>query len=235
MLDILLLGINHKTAPVEVRECIAFSEVESKSALQSLLQKNFIKEALLFSTCNRVEILLVTNNKTQAVEETKAFIAEFNKIPMEMFADALYIHEGDDAVRHVFRVASSLDSMVVGEPQILGQVKAAYRAATEEKTSGVVLNRLLSPKGFAPKPVSVIAPFPSAMPPLSLPERFSESWIIKRLCSSAPEKWLNWQLNILSATTSTGYGSPTAPLKTVFNWPKILMARPSDSRRFRRV
>ena len=151
MLDILLLGINHKTAPVEVRECIAFSEVESKSALQSLLQKNFIKEALLFSTCNRVEILLVTNNKTQAVEETKAFIAEFNKIPMEMFADALYIHEGDDAVRHVFRVASSLDSMVVGEPQILGQVKAAYRTATEEKTSGVILNRLLHRTFFVAK------------------------------------------------------------------------------------
>jgi glutamyl-tRNA reductase len=151
MLDILLLGINHKTASVEVRECIAFAEDETKSALHSLLGKSFIKEALLFSTCNRVEILLVTDNKTRAVEETKAFIAEFNKIPLEQFEDALYLHEGDDAVRHVFRVASSLDSMVVGEPQILGQVKEAYRTATDEKASGVILNRLLHRTFFVAK------------------------------------------------------------------------------------
>ena len=143
MLDIVLLGINHETAPIEVRECIAFSEDESKSALHALLGNTFIKEALLFSTCNRVEVLLVTDNTSRAVEETKEFIAEFNKIPLEQFEDALYVHEGDDAVRHVFRVASSLDSMVVGEPQILGQVKEAYRTAADEKTSGVILNRLL--------------------------------------------------------------------------------------------
>jgi glutamyl-tRNA reductase len=151
MLDIVLLGINHKTASVEVRECIAFAEDETKTALHSLTGKSFIKEALLFSTCNRVEILLVTDNKTRAVEETKAFIAEFNKIPLEQFEGALYLHEGDDAVRHVFRVASSLDSMVVGEPQILGQVKEAYRTATDEKASGVILNRLLHRTFFVAK------------------------------------------------------------------------------------
>ena len=151
MLDIILLGINHKTASVEVRECIAFAEDETKTALHSLLEKSFIKEALLFSTCNRVEILLVTDNKTRAVDETKGFIAEFNKIPLDKFEDALYIHEGDNAVRHVFRVASSLDSMVVGEPQILGQVKEAYRTATDEKTSGVILNRLLHRTFFVAK------------------------------------------------------------------------------------
>ena len=112
MLDIVLLGINHETAPVEVRECIAFSEDESKTALQTLVRKPFIKEALLFSTCNRVEVLLVTDNATQAIEGTKGFMAEFNRIPLEQFEDALYIHQGDEAVRHVFRVASSLDSMV---------------------------------------------------------------------------------------------------------------------------
>ena len=151
MLDIILIGINHKTASVEVRECIAFAEDETKTALHSLVGNSFIKEALLFSTCNRVEILLVTDNKDRAVEETKGFIAEFNKIPLEKFEDALYIHEGDDAVRHVFRVASSLDSMVVGEPQILGQVKEAYRTATDEKTSGVILNRLLHRTFFVAK------------------------------------------------------------------------------------
>ena len=151
MLDILLIGINHETAPIEVRECIAFSDDESKLALHALLRKSFIKEALLFSTCNRVEILLVTDNKTRAVAETKGFIAEFNKIPLEHFEDSLYTHEGTDAVRHIFRVASSLDSMVVGEPQILGQVKKAYRTATEEHTSGVILNRLLHRTFFVAK------------------------------------------------------------------------------------
>jgi glutamyl-tRNA reductase len=151
MLAIVLIGINHKTAPVEVRECIAFSEDESKSALQALLQKSFIKEALLFSTCNRVEVLLVTEDSSRAITETKAFISEFNKIPLAQFEDALYIHEGAEAVRHVFRVASSLDSMVVGEPQILGQVKEAYRTATEQKTSGVILNRLLHRTFFVAK------------------------------------------------------------------------------------
>jgi glutamyl-tRNA reductase len=153
MLDIVLIGINHKTAPVEVRECIAFSEDESKSALHALLRKPYIKEALLFSTCNRVEVLLVADNISRAIEETKAFISEFNKIPLAQFEDALYIHEGSEAVRHIFRVASSLDSMVVGEPQILGQVKAAYRTATEEKTSGVILNRLLHRTFFVAKRV----------------------------------------------------------------------------------
>ncbi len=151
MHDIILIGINHKTAPVELRECIAFSEDESASALQTLSRKPHIKELLLFSTCNRVEVLVVTENKREAIDSTKDYIAEVNKIPRQAFEDALYIHEGDEAVRHVFRVASSLDSMVVGEPQILGQVKDAYRLATEAKVSGVILNRLLHRTFFVAK------------------------------------------------------------------------------------
>ena len=151
MHDIILIGINHKTAPVELRECIAFSEDESASALQTLSRKPHIKELLLFSTCNRVEVLVVTENKREAIDSTKDYIAEVNKIPRQAFEDSLYIHEGDEAVRHVFRVASSLDSMVVGEPQILGQVKDAYRLATEAKVSGVILNRLLHRTFFVAK------------------------------------------------------------------------------------
>ena len=151
MPDIILIGINHKTAPVELRECIAFSEDESASALQTLSRKPHIKELLLFSTCNRVEVLVVTENKREAIDSTKDYIAEVNKIPRQAFEDSLYIHEGDEAVRHVFRVASSLDSMVVGEPQILGQVKDAYRLATEAKVSGVILNRLLHRTFFVAK------------------------------------------------------------------------------------
>jgi len=151
MSDIVLLGINHKTAPVELRECIAFSPDESIIALQTLQHKPCIDEVLLFSTCNRVEVLLVTQNQSEAITETKRFIADFNKIPIEQFKDTLYIHVNDEAVRHVFRVASSLDSMVVGEPQILGQIKDAYQSATNLKTSGVILNRLLHRTFFVAK------------------------------------------------------------------------------------
>ena len=151
MQDIVLIGINHKTAPVEVRECIAFTEDESATALQALSGIPSIREALLFSTCNRVEVLVVTTNKAEAIDATKDYIAEANKIPRAEFENSLYIHEGDEAVRHIFRVASSLDSMVVGEPQILGQVKDAYRTATEAKASGVILNRLLHRTFFVAK------------------------------------------------------------------------------------
>ena len=151
MPEIVLLGINHKTAPVELRECIAFTGDESVTALQTLRRLPDINEVLLFSTCNRVELLFVTDNKTHTISATKDFIAEFNKIPLEQFDDALYIHEGNEAVRHVFRVASSLDSMMVGEPQILGQIKEAYRMATEMKSSGVILNRLLHRTFFVAK------------------------------------------------------------------------------------
>ena len=151
MADIVLLGLNHKTAPVELRECIAFSEEQSREALTSLRENPVIEESMLFSTCNRVEVLLSTRSASKAVDIARRFIAEYNQIPLERFADALYVHNGDDAVRHVFRVASSLDSLVVGEPQILGQVKEAYRLANANKTAGVILNRLLHRTFFVAK------------------------------------------------------------------------------------
>ena len=151
MSEIILLGLNHESAPVELRECIAFSEDESANALESLQKEPVISEVLLFSTCNRVEVLLVTDNTEQAVATAKEYISESNKIPVSEFENALYIHVGDAAVRHVFRVAASLDSMIVGEPQILGQIKDAYHTATEKKTSGVILNRLLHRTFFVAK------------------------------------------------------------------------------------
>jgi glutamyl-tRNA reductase len=151
MSDIVLVGINHNTAPVELRECIAFSKEEAATAVQTLLRQPDLKEVVLFSTCNRVEVLLVTDQKSRAISTTKEFIADFNKIPLEQFENALYVHMGDEAVRHVFRVASSLDSMMVGEPQILGQIKDAYRTATAINTSGVILNRLLHRTFFVAK------------------------------------------------------------------------------------
>lgn len=143
MLDIVLLGLNHKTAPIEIRECIAFSKEEAAAALKKFQEIHSVKEAFLLSTCNRVELLITTDNKPEAVNIAKSYIAEFKHIPISQFEDALYIYDGNEAVRHIFRVAASLDSMMVGEPQILGQIKDAYHIATLQKTSGVILNRLL--------------------------------------------------------------------------------------------
>ena len=148
MNNIVLLGLNHKTAAIELRECIAFSNDETADALETLQKNPDVSETLLFSTCNRVEILLITKNKANAVEAVKKFIAEFKQVPVTTFEESFYIHTGDEAVRHVFRVASSLDSMMVGEPQILGQIKEAYQTAALKQTPGVILNRLL-PRAFS--------------------------------------------------------------------------------------
>jgi len=153
MLDIVLLGLNHKTAPVALRECIAISKDETTIALKAFQKLESIREAMLFSTCNRVEVLMIAQDKTNAVEAVKDFLSELKHLPVSEFEKSLYIHEGDDAVRHVFRVAASLDSMIVGEPQILGQIKEAYHMATTTKTSGVLLNKLLHRTFFVAKRV----------------------------------------------------------------------------------
>ncbi|MBA3016691.1 MAG: glutamyl-tRNA reductase [Proteobacteria bacterium] len=153
MLDIVLLGLNHKTAPVELRELLAFSKEEAVAVLEGLQKCPDINEVMLISTCNRVEVLLTTSNITNAVNSVKTYTSEFKKIPISKFEQALYMHDGEEAVRHVFRVASSLDSMMVGEPQILGQIKDAYLTAILKKTSGVILNRLLHKTFFVAKRV----------------------------------------------------------------------------------
>jgi glutamyl-tRNA reductase len=149
--QLVLIGINHKTAPVAVRECIAFLPEETTGALKQLYDIEEIREVMLYSTCNRVEVILVTKNGRRAIDKTKAFLSHYNQIPLDQFEETLYIHRDDEAVRHVFRVAASLDSLIVGEPQILGQMKAAYRQAIDAKTSGVILNRLLHRAFFVAK------------------------------------------------------------------------------------
>lgn len=142
-MHILLIGLNHKSAPVEIRECLAFSPEDVGQVLPNVTGMPDIKEAMLISTCNRVEFLVVTENSSGSAQEIKSFLADFRNTPLHEFEKSLYVREDDDAVRHVFRVASSLDSMVLGEPQILGQIKTAHRLSTELETSGVILNRLL--------------------------------------------------------------------------------------------
>ncbi|MBW2655038.1 MAG: glutamyl-tRNA reductase [Deltaproteobacteria bacterium] len=142
MSKIILIGINHKTAPVELRERLSFSDEETVKALEVLKQNEDIKESLIFSTCNRTEILYIPVTGDQ-IDKMIAFVSHYKQVDSSEFKNSLYIHKEDDAIRHLFRVASSLDSMVVGEPQILGQIKKTYRTAVENNASGVLLNRLM--------------------------------------------------------------------------------------------
>ncbi len=132
-----LIGVNHRTAPVEVRERFAIPESRLSDALQRLCQYPGIAEGLILSTCNRVEFLAHAKNGTDA--DLRGFLRDYFGVDPTEFEDFLYEYRDEDAVRHVFRVASSLDSMIVGEPQILGQVKEAYTAA---RAAGAVNSHL---------------------------------------------------------------------------------------------
>ncbi|CAN5732854.1 glutamyl-tRNA reductase [soil metagenome] len=142
---IVLVGVNHKSAPVEVRELLAFSERACAEGLRALVDGEVVREGLIVSTCNRVEVLTATTSGQiiQSRERITNFLSQSRSLPDDLFRDHSYSHIDDQAVRHIFRVASSLDSMVVGEPQVLGQVKEAYAVALEAGTAGRVLNRLI--------------------------------------------------------------------------------------------
>src|SRR5919112_1453136 len=142
---IVLVGLNHKTAPVEVRERLAFSDEACAEGLRALVDGEVVREGLIVSTCNRVEILAASNPQkgADAVGRLSEFLSRQRAVPVELFSGHLYTHADEAAVRHVFRVASSLDSLVVGEPQVLGQVRHAYSLAVEAGTAGRVLHKLI--------------------------------------------------------------------------------------------
>jgi glutamyl-tRNA reductase len=130
-MKLLTTGVSHKTAPVEVRECLAFREETLASALADLRSRTGVAEAVILSTCNRVEITLTTDDATDPRLVVDSFLADHKSVSSDSIGPHLYRHEGQDAIHHMFRVAASLDSMVVGEPQILGQLKNAYSVAKE--------------------------------------------------------------------------------------------------------
>ena len=141
--ELFVVGISWRTAPVAVREKLAFREEELVPTLQTLTRALPVDEALLVSTCNRVEVYGVAKPGQDATGAVRRFLAEQRGVDVATFGDALYWRRGSDAVRHIFSVASALDSLVVGEAQILGQLKAAFAIAGEAVTSGPVLRRCL--------------------------------------------------------------------------------------------
>jgi glutamyl-tRNA reductase len=145
-MSILVIGLNHRTADIEIREKLAFPGEKLSEALKALLSIEDINEGIILSTCNRVEIYTATNNTNNTIDvaqKIKTFLSNLQGVSLETLDGVLYIYEGKDAIRHVFRVASSLDSMVLGEPQILGQLKDAFSKALILHTTGVILNRLM--------------------------------------------------------------------------------------------
>ena len=143
-MDLALIGVSHKTAPVEVRERLAIPSDKIRAALASLLERTHAAEAMILSTCNRVEIV-AQGPDAKLVQD---FICEYHQIPADAIAKHVYSYKDAEAIRHLFRVTASLDSMMVGEPQILGQVKEAYRLATDAGTIGSNLSPLLD-RAFA--------------------------------------------------------------------------------------
>jgi glutamyl-tRNA reductase len=140
---IVLIGLNHKSAPVEIRERFAVICLDASVPLAGLAQLRHLKEAFYLSTCNRMEVLFTTTTLDKGIGVVSGFLAEIYGQTSAALKPYLYTHIDQEAVKHLFRVGCGLDSMVVGEPQILGQVKQAFRDTTQAKTSGVVLNKLL--------------------------------------------------------------------------------------------
>ena len=142
-MHIVIIGLSHKTAPVEIREKLAFAPTAMERPLRQMLELPTITEGLIVSTCNRVELCAVTKEPDAAIAELRRFLAEYHEVSPEEINENLFDYQGEEAIRHLFRVSSSLDSMVLGEPQILGQIKTAYGYAAEFKTAGLILNRFL--------------------------------------------------------------------------------------------
>jgi len=144
-MSIVLAGVSHKTAPVEVRERLAFTPEACTDALRMLVDGEVVREGLIVSTCNRVEVIADVDPERyeEGRERVNSFLTLSRSISPASVEKHLYTRADREAVHHVFRVSSSLDSMVIGEPQILGQVRKAYTQAVETGTAGRALHRLM--------------------------------------------------------------------------------------------
>lgn len=128
-MNLVLVGINHRTAPVEVRELMNFAEPRVASALSDLVGRDGIEEALILSTCNRVEVAVGAREDVNADPIVRSFLSEYHHYDANAYDRYLYWHRQEEVIHHLFRVASSLDSMILGEPQVLGQMKQAIATA----------------------------------------------------------------------------------------------------------
>lgn len=142
-MEIALIGISHRTASIELRERVTFRVEQACEAADQLRARGILKEAVILSTCNRTEVYGITRERTaDNLRAMETFIASYHQVPQQEFNAALYRHTDREVVRHIYRVAAGLDSMLLGESEILGQVREAYRVAMDHGATGRVLNRL---------------------------------------------------------------------------------------------
>src|SRR6202047_1710484 len=142
-MEIVLVGLNHRTAPVEVRERVSFNAEQTQRAAEELRARGILEETLVLSTCNRSEVYGVPPESShECAPGLSTFLSEFHSVRADILSVSLYHHYDQEAVRHLFRVSAGLDSMMRGEAEILGQVREAYRFAHEQGATGPVLNRL---------------------------------------------------------------------------------------------
>ena len=141
-MGIIVVGLSHKSAPIEVREKLNFPESTLPDALRKLMTYEGVRESLIMSTCNRVEIYASVQDTDKGIDRIKQFISDYHGLSREALEQSLYVYPDAQGVRHTFRVASSLDSMVVGEAQILGQLKDAFDIALKTKTTSTIMNKL---------------------------------------------------------------------------------------------
>jgi len=142
-MEIVLVGLNHRTAPVEVRERLSFTADQARQAAEQLRSRGILEETLVLSTCNRSEVYGVPPETShECAPGLSSFLSEFHSVRPDVLGESLYHHYDCEAVRHLFRVSAGLDSMLLGEAEILGQVREAYRVAHELGATGPVLNRL---------------------------------------------------------------------------------------------
>jgi len=142
-MEIVLVGLNHRTAPVEVREKVSFTTEQARRAGEELRARGILEETLVLSTCNRSEVYGVPPESShECAPGLSTFLSEFHSVRPDILGVSLYHHYDREAVRHLFRVAAGLDSMLLGEAEILGQVREACRSAHEYGATGPVLNRL---------------------------------------------------------------------------------------------
>ena len=146
--NLILVGVNHKTTPVEIREKLAFTKGKIEESVDRLFNFPDIIEHTILSTCNRVEIYARANCQDSAIKAIKQFICDYHEVSPVELEDYFYSYRNEEAVEHLFRVSSSLDSMILGEAQILGQVKDAYSLAKDLRSTGLVLNQLFE-KAFS--------------------------------------------------------------------------------------
>ncbi|WP_208028329.1 glutamyl-tRNA reductase [Rhabdothermincola sediminis] len=141
-MSLVVIGLNHRTVPLDLLERMTIDESRLPKALHDVASREFVSEAVVLSTCNRTEIYVLAERFHPAYHDIRNFLSEVAYLPPEEFSDHLYVHYDDDAVHHLFAVAAGIDSAVVGEAEILGQVRAAWERARDEGTSGAALNML---------------------------------------------------------------------------------------------